>query len=288
MAQVKSIARCVPTLGTVSIFWVRCVEGILWPNAAGKTLFYLRDGEGGEIAETRNALVQQVIEYDRDVSPISHIHWIDDDVFVQRGCLRQLLAYDYDIASGVYFTKVEGLAAEPLIYPTPTSGADKFIPDQAYEVWGHGMGNTLIKLDVYHRMREDLKLPLDKYGRPTWYKTTHGRDDALVEDEKGVVHEGMTEDLFFCDNAEKLGIKKLVDTSKHAFGFHFDQVYTCECGFETHSRERAVQHRLMTQARPYAHKMKMEDRGYPDRQWRQWVGGEKITWGTPEGVVEWE
>ncbi len=113
--RAKVIARCTPTLGNLHCWWVQAVEGLLWPFNSGSCLLFLRDEEGGEIAECRNGLAQTVIDAETDQREMSHIFWIDDDVVVPRGALVQLLSHDRDIASGVYFGKVPGRGAEPLV-----------------------------------------------------------------------------------------------------------------------------------------------------------------------------
>lgn len=250
------IAKCTPSWAkrTPSLWWCKSTESILWPNNTGKSLFYVEDLVGGEIAEARNCIVQTILNYEQAGHKISHLFWLDDDVIIPRGgALLQLLHHDRDIASGVYFTKLPGNQASPLIYPGPHGGTDIFKPNRTYEVWGHGMGLTLIKLDVYKRMRDELKLPYDKYNCPEWYKTSKNNDDMVVEND--VVKTGFTEDLFFLDNASKLGYKPLVDTNKHAFGFHYDH--------ETR-------------------------KGYPEEQWNDWLQGKPITWHTSEGDVIWD
>ncbi len=248
-----TVAKCTPSLGQVSVWWSRMTESVLWPSNTGKAIFYLRDKVGGEIAEVRNAIVESVLAYDAQANPVSHLFWVDDDVLVFSGALRELLSHKRDIASGVYFQKMPGRTTEPLIYPTKNGGADHFVPDRYYEVWGHGMGLTLVRAAVYKRMRDELNLGLDKYGRPRWYHTT-GPDDAVEVDAGGTVHTGYTEDLFFLDNAARLGYRPLIDTTKHAFGFHYDAE---------------------------------KDVGYPEEQWRQWVAGEPIRWWTAAGEVVW-
>ena len=271
------IARCTPTLGFVSLWWCRAVETILWPTGScGKSLFYLRDHKGGEIAEVRNGIVDAVLRYDRDVGPVSHLFWIDDDVLTFPGCLLSLLHHDCDIASGVYFTKRPGKLSEPLIYSDPHGSADLFKPDQAYPVFGHGMGLTLIRTSVYKRMFQEIDLAKDKYGRPQWYHTV-GIGESW-EDEKGIIHTEQTEDFYFLSNVAKLGIKPMIDTSKHAFGFHYQPEYCCSCGLETPHAREARSHKRDNPT----HSMALEDRGYPQEQWTQWIKGERITWTMPD------
>lgn len=259
----RIIAKCTPSLGDVSLGWCRATETIYWPNNHGKGIFYLRDRVGDEVAEVRNAIVESVLYYDEHSAGVSHLFWLDDDVIPFPGCLLELLHQDRDIVSGVYFTKMEGSLSSPLIYPECGGGTARFVPNQVQEVWGHGMGLTLVRTEVYKRMRDELltrekdgqkQLLTDKYGRPRWYHRTNLAEE-IYEDEAGIAHMGMTEDTYFLDQAAKLGYKPAVVTTKHAFGFHYDR---------------------------------QKDTGYPQEQWEQWTGGQPITWKTKEGVVVWD
>lgn len=272
------ICQATPTLGLTSIWWSRCCQSILRPQNYGYSLFYLRDGVGGEIAEVRNALVDSILEYDRIANPVSHIWWLDDDVLVFPGCLLELLHLDTDIASGVYFTKLDGNLANPLIYPEKGKGAAKFVPDQVQEVWGHGMGIALIRLEVYKRMRDELNLPKDKYGRTAWYHTTDVATE-VSQDSSGVIGTGYTEDLWMLDHASTLGYKPKVVTSKHCFGFHYqyDSGKCFQCGKKKEDHARIV-----------GHNYSPLEQGYPTKQWEAWQRSEPIVWDTDSGPVVWD
>ncbi len=270
---VRIIAKCTPSLGSVSLGWSRASESVFWPNNHGKGLFYLRDAVGDEVAEVRNAIVESVLYYDVNCNAVSHLFWLDDDVIPFPGCLLELLHRDRDIVSGVYFTKMEGSLSSPLIYPESGGGTARFIPDQFMEVWGHGMGLTLVRTEVYKRMRDELlirevdgtkRMLQDRYGRPRWYHRTDSQTE-LWEDEHGLTRMGMTEDTYFLDQARQLGYRPAVSTHKHAFGFHFEP------------EKRDARGQIIKQ-----------ERGYPQRQWEQWTQGQAIVWDTPDGPVEWK
>ena len=246
------IAQCTPSLGMVSIWWSRAVQCIFGENHSGKSIFYLRDGVGGEIAEVRNNLVQMVLDHK---TPHSHVFWIDDDVLVFPGCLLELLHQYKDVVSGVYFTKMPGNLSSPLIYSTEGAGPDQFVPDAAYPVFAHGMGLTLVRTEVYRRMAAELDLGRDKYNRPQWYRTSDAATE-LREGDNGVVDTGYTEDTWFLRNCHRIGVHPHVVTTKHAFAFHYDAT---------------------------------SDRGYPEKQWQQWISGAPIVWDVAEGEpVVWE
>lgn len=227
------------------MWWTRQLLNLSWPLNMGKRVDFVRDSQGGEIAECRNFLVWKNLNLAaKNGLEIDSFFWVDDDVLVTSGALLQLYNHHLPMVSGVYFTKQE--LCEPLIFPSKGGGTLKFVPNQLVEVWAHGMGLTLVKAEVYQQML-DKGLPLDKYGKPEWYKT---EDEYKLN---GTVLEGAgTEDLYFCDQAGKLGIKTFVDTGKWTFGFHFD--------YKT-------------------------NKGYPSPQFAQFEKDEAVTW--PNGVV-WE
>ncbi len=230
--------------------WACAVESIIWPLNCGKMPLPVIDEQGGEIAEARNRAVSIALAACSETRDVSELLWIDDDVIVSRGCLLQLLSHNRDIVSGVYFLK--GDLGEPLIFPCRGGGTSPFVPDEVKEVWGHGMGLTLVRTEVYRRMEAELKLPLDRYGNPEWYRTPN---EANITVEDGVMYAGGTEDLYFLHNAAKLGYRPLLDGTKHAFGFHYDL------------RRREA---------------------WPQEQWAQYRKGRKVIWNTPTGLVVWE
>jgi hypothetical protein len=231
------------------------VSGIAWPFNTTKAPIIIEDDEGGKIAEGRNMLVAKVLERETPGMGIRSILWIDDDVVpISPYLLRALDGHDEDICAGVYFSKEE--FPQPLIFPERGQGVKKFVPEEYYDVWGVGMGLTLVKTDVYRRMKEELKLPLDSKGNPEWYRTT-GRDEDLmasVDLANKVRGMGGTEDLYFCNLAARLDIRPWVDTGKHCFGFHYDMA-------------RRV--------------------GYPKPQWETYRKECRVVWETPDGPVEW-
>lgn len=256
----STIAKCTPSLGNVSLFWARTSECIVWPMNTAKAIFYLRDSQGGEIAETRNAIVDLVLDYDTR-HKVDYFFWLDDDVLTYPGVLLELLHYattkNKEIVSGVYFNKSPGNGSQPLIFPSKYGGADRFKPNQVYETWGHGMGLCLIKADVYKRLHRELKLRKDKYGRVEFYKTS----GVHQVDDDGLIHTGYTEDLYFLDLVSKIGIKPLIVCTPQAFGWHYDGK---------------------------ASKDYPNGKGYPEKQWNQWMSNEDIRWDVPSGEVVWK
>lgn len=220
---------------------------LMWPLCVGKRILPMEDAVGGEVAESRNRIVAQVLGMETKTTQIEGIFWVDDDVLIMRTALIKLYEHRLPIASGVYCTKCE--PEQWLIFPEKLTGTLPFIPDKIFNVWGHGMGLTLVKTEVYKTMLAN-KLPRDKYGCPEWYKTNK---QYKIED--GILDCGGTEDLHFLDNAGKLGYKTIVDTSRHTFGFHFDLE---------------------------------SKKGFPQPQFKQWAARKAVTWETKDGLITWE
>lgn len=242
------ICVCTPSLGAVPIFWARAMAEMMKVNNTAMRFNPVLDTKGDEIAECRNKAVAECLELERKHNVhVSHFFWVDDDVIPTRAALLQLYSRQRPIVSGVYFTKcTPGL---PLIYPGRAQGVAEFVPDEAIEAWGHGMGLCLVQADVYRKMLA-AGLPLDKYGRPGWYKTNR---EYTVQD--AMLDCGGTEDLHFLNRAGELGYTPLVDCTKHAFGWHFDMA---------------------------------RQKGYPEKQFGQWSAGKPVVWETSRGTFTWE
>ncbi len=247
MPKVRIIAVCTPTLGLLHVNWVAAFMELIWPLNTGKAQLFVT---GKPVAEARNETVARAMSIENEDREVTHLFWVDDDVIVPRTALLQLLRHRRPIASGVYFTRAE--LAEPLIFPCAGGGTQEFVPDRGYEVWGHGMGLTLIETNVYRRMRQELDLGIDRFGYPAWYRTTGGED---VHVEKGLLTGVGTEDLYFLDKVRGIGLTGFVDTSANAFGWH-------------HERKT--------------------NKGYPEKQYHQMKTGQPITWDTSEGLYTWE
>lgn len=247
-APKRIIPLLVPTIGMTSFWWVTAVYDLLWPLNCGKQVIPVRDVRGGEIGEMRNKLVAMCLATEKHHNvDMCKLFWLDDDVIVNRATILALASHDRDIAAGVYMNK--GLYGDPLIFDGPGSGAAKFEPGTTREAWGWAQGLSLVSIEVYKRMRDELDLGVDKYGNPQWYKTP----EFGVNDEGGIITGG-TEDFHFFQNANRLGYTCLVDQTAHAFGFHYDA---------------------------------STDTGYPETQWKQYMRREPLVWQTKNGEVVW-
>ena len=234
--------------GAVSVWWSRQIAEMMWPLSIGKKVLFIRDSVGNEVAETRNKIVTTALALDRPGLRVHSLFWVDDDVLISRAALVRLYEHHADIAAGVYFLR--GEPGQPLIFPRRGHGTAQFEPNRILmNMWGAGMGLTLIRADVYKDMLPSVGK--DKYGNPEWYKTVR---QYTVEG--NMLNCGGTEDLYFFDAAWRLGYRPIVDCGKWTFGWHFD---------------------LATQ------------RGYPEKQFAQWSAQKPVTWEMSDGrVVTWE
>jgi hypothetical protein len=104
----------------------------------------------------------------------------------------------YDVVGGLYWTKGEG--GQPMIYGDPSVEPLNFIPqvpkpDTVQPANGLGMGFNLFKIEMF----KDDRL------RKPWFETKQ-------EYVPGQGSTGYTQDLFFYENAGKLGYKFACDT----------------------------------------------------------------------------
>jgi hypothetical protein len=260
--RTTTVARCtlLRPSGMVSGFWATAIETLLWLNCVHRAPFTLIDKEGGSIDIGRNQMVQLVLDHDKEQhAGTEAILWIDDDVLIYSPQLLIRLWGDMqetgaDVVSGSYFLKTP--TPQPLIFDGPGETCARFVPDQLTERYASHMGLTLVKLDVYRRMRDELKLPLDRTGLfPNWYCTSYmdaSRGAMQVKD--GVLDLGCTEDFWFYKHLRSLGGKHVVDTTMHAFGFHYDAA---------------------------------SDQGWPIKQYEMWRERKPITWEVDGNLIAW-
>lgn len=242
------IAMGLPTFGTVHIGWAMRAFGMLRIPMNRTMRHYIV--EGNEVGLARNEIVVRALEVE-DVDPTmrcSHIFFVDDDVLLHPDSLLKLYQDDRPIISGLYFSKSS--VPEALVLMEEGT-ARKWTPGDIVECWAHGMGLTLIRAEVFQRMRDELDLGVDSEGNPCWFRTT--RDALLVRPDGAPAMMNQTEDVYFLRRAAELGYQPAVDTSHQTFGFHWS------------SQER---------------------RAYPLKQWEEFTetGGRSITWtDTPDG-----
>ena len=140
----------VPTFGMVSIRWHMCMLGLGMPLNTSSTLFTVI---GSEIGDARNEIVQRALAFrhPKTQAHISHLFFVDDDCLLSTSALRQLYEHRQPIMAGLYYTKSS--PSEPLILTTKYGGvAHGFTHGDVIPCYAHGMGCTLIELDVFRQL----------------------------------------------------------------------------------------------------------------------------------------
>lgn len=165
---------------------------------------------GMEVGEAYSAAIDMILS-NPELSKWKYILTMEEDNMPgPDGLLKLFEAINtppgYDVVSGLYWTKGEG--GQPMLYGDINSIPLNFIPqvpkvDTVQPCNGLGMGMTLFRLDIF----KDPKLP-----KP-FFKTTQ-------EHKSGVGTKVYTQDLYFFENAGRLGYHFAVDT--HVKVGHFD------------------------------------------------------------------
>lgn len=160
---------------------------------------------GLEVGEAYNQLIQMILD-NPDLSKWKYILTIEEDnAPPPDGLLKLYEAIEgkvdgqkYDVVQGIYWTKGEG--GQPMIYGDPKVMPKNFIPqmprtDTIQEANGLGMGFNLWRIEMF----KDSKIP-----KP-WFKT-------ITEYVPGQGARAYTQDLYFFENAGKLGYRFACDT----------------------------------------------------------------------------
>jgi hypothetical protein len=186
-----------PTRGQVSAKVVQAWMGLIHPmnQKVIGPLFAI----GMEVGEAYNAMIEMVMA-SPELSTWKYILTIEEDnIPPPDGLLKLYEDMDqYDVVGGLYWTKGEG--GQPMIYGDPAITPLNFIPqvpqtEGLQPANGLGMGFNLFKIDIF-------KNP--KLQRP-WFQT-------LQEFVPGQGVRGYSQDLYFYENAGKVGYKFACDT----------------------------------------------------------------------------
>jgi len=194
--DLSTIIIC-PTRGMVSAKVVQSWMGLMRPmnQKVIGPLFAI----GMEVGDAYNSMIGMILG-NPELSTWKYILTIEEDNLPpQDGLLKLYESMDkFDVVGGLYWTK--GEAGQPMIYGDPAVEPVNFIPQipQAETVQpanGLGMGFNLFKLDIF----KDDRIP-----KP-WFRTVQ----ELVP---GKGARAYTQDLYFYENAGKLGYKFACDT----------------------------------------------------------------------------
>lgn len=194
--DLSTIIVC-PTRGMIPDRVVQSWMGLIRPmNQKCIGPIFIR---GYEVGHAYNMAVEMVLN-NPDLSTWKYILTIEEDNLPPPDGLLKLYESmdEYDCVGGLYWTKGEG--GQPMIYGDPKIEPMNFIPqtpkpDTVQEANGLGMGFNLFKIDMFK----------DERLRKPWFETKQ-------EFIQGVGTVGYTQDLFFYENARKLGYKFACDT----------------------------------------------------------------------------
>lgn len=193
----------IPTRGTIHFRVVQSWMGLM---PAMNQKFIRIFISGMEVGAAYNAAVEMILA-NPELSKWKYILTMEEDNMPPPDGLLKLYEAintssdqggSFDVVQGLYWTKGEG--GQPMIYGDPGAFPLNFIPqmpkvDTIQRCNGLGMGFDLFKLDIF----KDPKLP-----KP-FFKT-------VQEFTPGVGGKTYTQDLYFFENAGKLGYKFACDT----------------------------------------------------------------------------
>lgn len=194
--DLSTIIIC-PTRGLISDRVVQSWMGLMRPmnqKVIGPIFF-----RGYEVGEAYNMAFEMVLN-NPELSKWKYVLTIEEDNLPPPDGLLKLYEHmdEYDVVGGLYWTKGEG--GQPMIYGDPKVAPLNFIPqvplaDTLQPANGLGMGFNLFKIEMF----KNPALP-----RP-WFQT-------LQEFIPGQGTKAYTQDLYFYENAGKLGYKFACDT----------------------------------------------------------------------------
>lgn len=148
--------------------------------------------ENAEVADAYNQTVQLILT-DSELANWKYLLTVETDNIPPPNGLLQLIedmeSSDYDAIGGLYWAK--GPGGSPMCYGVPGEIPRSFRPwipppDAVSECNGLGMGFTLFKIDMF------------KHMSPPWFRT-------IQEWVPGIGERQMTQDMYFFNNAAKLG-----------------------------------------------------------------------------------
>jgi hypothetical protein len=208
-------------------------------------------------AENRNVIAAK--------SDADAIWWLDDDTVPPSGALEALLERRVEIAAGVYYRR--SVPYNPMVYKRMPNGSYvplwDWQPGEILEADAVGMGCTVVRREAYERIREghvsgtlvavqqEAVIPGAPMG--AWVQSIGGDHVVVVEGRPFHVQEltpvvdedvewwpyymmeyQRTEDLYFCELAQAVGCRIVVDTAIECDHWGLSPVTGEDCdGYET-------------------------------------------------------
>jgi 2-polyprenyl-3-methyl-5-hydroxy-6-metoxy-1,4-benzoquinol methylase len=184
------LAICIPLYGSIPAnFFINFMNRIheLYTNGRNyEVRIHMKQGQPVDLV--RNELVNMALQYNCD-----YIMFIDSDMILPPKAIDNLIDMNVDIASGLYFSKGKPFLPVARIYQDDKHFyLEDFEFDRILEVDGVGLGCCLIKSEIFKK----IKYPWFKFNWSEW---------------KGQIGQ-LAEDLYFFDEAKKLGYKVYLNT----------------------------------------------------------------------------
>lgn len=192
--DLSTIIIC-PTRGVIPARVVTSWMGLMRPM--NQKVIGPMFASGMEVGEAYNAMIEGIVN-NPDLASFKYILTVEEDNAPPADGLLKLYENmdKYDVIGGLYWTKGEG--GQPMIYGNPAEMPRNFIPQvpvgDIQPANGLGMGFNLFKMDIF-------KNP--KLEKP-WFKT-------VQEVVPGAGAKAYTQDLYFYENASRLGYKFACD-----------------------------------------------------------------------------
>jgi hypothetical protein len=272
----RIVVVAVPTRGMVSMRWMVSMQTLQAPI---NTPIQQLSAIGKEVGHARNNLVQRSLALvdPRSGARASHIFFVDDDCLLSMSALTQLWAHQKPIAAGLYYTKTE--PPQPLILAGKHEGVrSDWTHGDVVECWAHGMGATLIDLDVFRTMYTGGHVEADPdgtcpvclgqaqaracdgcFGTGHEIRWFHTMSQTLEHTSMGPEFSSQTEDVYFCERAVAAGYQPTVDTGVFAFHYAAPPIH-------------------------YDDDRMPSDVCYPLPQWLEYQRTKQVTWGDEVAV----
>lgn len=199
----SSTVVIVPTRGMIHHRVVQSWQAMIAPMNQKRAFLFV---SGDEVGQAYDRMIKHILA-DKNLSQWKYVLTLEDDnVQPADAHIRLLESIDlgpFDAVSGIYFTK--GDINMPMAYGDPAEYARTGIIDfrprdvreclasgQVMEVNGIAMGCSLYRMDLFRQIE------------PPWFVTL-----ADVIPDKGSAC--MTQDLYFCERAKRVGKRFAVD-----------------------------------------------------------------------------
>lgn len=184
-----------PVVGGIDPIVVQSWMGIMRPM--NQKVFGPIFVKGFEVGEAYNSAIEMILS-NESLKDFKYLCTLEhDNLPPPDGLLKMYESMDrFDVIGGLYWTK--GEEGQPMIYGDPTVLPKNFIPQRpipetVQPANGLGMGFNLFKLDIFRNMPKP------------WFKTLQEYDPMTGA-------KAYTQDLYFYENAAKLGYKFACDT----------------------------------------------------------------------------